>query len=60
VLAVVGVGLWLVRNRIFDEISGPLMLVSTLAMALGAGFALSAVVAYMLSLRLGLLEPPKP
>jgi hypothetical protein len=60
VLAVVGVGLWFVRNRIFDEISGPLMLVSTLAMALGAGFALSAVVAYMLSLRLGLLEPPKP
>jgi hypothetical protein len=60
VLAVVGLGLWFVRYRIFDEISGPLMLVSTLAMALGVGFALSAVVAYMLSLRLGLLEPPKP
>jgi len=60
VLAVVGMGLWLVRYRIFDEISGPLMLVSTLAMALGVGFALSAVVAYMLSLRLGLLEPRKP
>ena len=60
VLAVVGMGLWLVRNRIFEEIAAPLMLVSTLAIALGAGFALSAVVAYMLSLRLGLLEPPKP
>jgi len=60
VLAVVGVGLWFIRNRIFDEIAGPLLLVSTLAMALGAGFALSAAVAYMLSLRLGLLEPPKP
>ncbi len=60
VLAVVGLGLWFVRHRIFDEISGPLMLVSTLAMALGVGFALSAVVAYMLSLRLGLLEPRKP
>jgi hypothetical protein len=60
VLAVLGLGMWFVRNRIIDEISGPLMLVSVLAMALGAGFALSAGVAYMLSLRLGLLEPPKP
>jgi hypothetical protein len=60
VLAVVGLGLWFVRYRIFAEISGPLMLISTLAMALGVGFALSAVVAYMLSLRLGLLELPKP
>ena len=60
VLGVLGVGLWFIRNRIFEEISGPLLLVSTLAMALGAGFALSAVVAYVLSLRLGLLESPKP
>jgi len=60
VLAVVGTGLWLIRNRIFSEISAPLMLISTLAIALGVGFALSAVVAYMLSLRLGLLEAPKP
>jgi len=60
VLGVLGVGLWFIRNRIFEEISGPLLLVSTLAMALGAGFALSAAVAYLLSLRLGLLESPKP
>ena len=60
VLAVVGLGLWFVRHLIFDEISGPLMLVSALAMALGVGFALSAAAAYLLSLRLGLLEPPKP
>jgi hypothetical protein len=60
VLGVLGVGLWFIRNRIFEEISGPLLLVSTLAMALGAGFALSAAVAYILSLRLGLLESPKP
>ena len=40
-------------------ISGPLNLVAVLAVALGLGFALSAVVAYMLSHRLGLLEPPK-
>jgi hypothetical protein len=60
VLAVVGVGLWFVKNSLIDELIGPLNVFAVLILALGAGFALSAVVAYMLSLRLGLLEPPKP
>jgi hypothetical protein len=60
VLAVLGVGLWLVKNNVISELIGPLNLVATLAISLGVGFALSAAVAYMLSHRLGLLEPPKP
>ena len=34
--------------------------VAVLAISLGLGFALSALVAYLLSYRLGLLEPLKP
>jgi hypothetical protein len=60
VLSVVGVGLWLATNSLIEELSGPLIVVSVLTIALGAGFALSAGVAYILSVRFGLLEPPKP
>jgi hypothetical protein len=60
VLAVLGVGLWFVKNSVIAEITGPLRLVAVLAISLGVGFALSAAVAYVLSQRLGLLEPPKP
>jgi hypothetical protein len=60
VLAVVGVGVWFVRSNVMPELYGPLNLVAVLAMSLGVGFALSAGFAYLLSQRLGLLEPPKP
>jgi hypothetical protein len=60
VLAVVGVGVWLVRNNLIEELAGPMSAVAVLAIALGLGFALSALVAYLLSHRLGLLEPHKP
>jgi hypothetical protein len=60
VLAVVGAGVWLARNSVVSELSGPLNFVAMLAISLGVGFALSAGVAYLLSHRLGLLEPPKP
>jgi hypothetical protein len=59
VLAVVGVGVWFVSN-VIPELYGALNFVAVLAISLGVGFALSAAVAYMLSQRLGLLEPPKP
>jgi hypothetical protein len=60
VLAVVGVGVWLVRNSLIEELAGPMSAVAVLAISLGLGFALSALVAYLLSYRLGLLEPLKP
>ena len=60
VLALLGVGLWFVKNSVIAEITGPLRLVAVLAISLGVGFALSAAVAYVLSQHLGLLERPKP
>ena len=60
VLAVVGTGLWFAKSNAIDELSGPLNIVAILIVALGVGFAISAAVAYAMSLRLGLLEPPKP
>ena len=59
VLAVLGLGLWFVKYTVVTELSAALGVVSVLAMALGTGFAASAAVAYVLSLRLGLLELPK-
>jgi hypothetical protein len=60
VLAVLGLGLWSVKNTVLSELIAPLRFVAVLAISLGLGFALSAAVAYVLSHRLGLLEPPKP
>jgi hypothetical protein len=60
VLAILGVGLFLVRSNVIPEVYGALNLLAVLAISLGIGFSLSAAVAYMLSHRLGLLEPPKP
>jgi hypothetical protein len=59
VLAVVGVGLFFVRNRVVDVLSGPVQVVAVLAISLGVGFTLSAVVAYTVSNHLGVLEVPK-
>ena len=41
-----------------EEVGDLLYIVSILAIALGVGFVLSALVSYVLSQRLGLLEPP--
>jgi hypothetical protein len=59
VLAVVGVGLFFVRNRVMDILSGPLQVVAVLAISLGVGFILSSAVAYTVSSHLGILEGPK-
>jgi hypothetical protein len=59
VLALAGTGLWIAKNSVVEELTAPLNVFALLAIALGVGFALSAGVAYLLSLRLGLLEPPK-
>ena len=60
VLAVVGMGLWFAKSNAVEELTGPMNIVAILIVALGVGFAISAAVAYAMSLRLGLLEPPKP
>jgi hypothetical protein len=60
ILAVVGIGLLFAKRNAIEELSGPLNIVAILIVALGVGFSMSAAVAYAMSQRLGLLEPPKP
>src|SRR5436309_12718623 len=46
VLAVVGAGVWVVRNNGIAELAAPLKLDGALAISLAVGLALSAAVAY--------------
>jgi hypothetical protein len=56
VLALAGIGLNYVSGRVMQELAGALSVIGVLAISLGIGFASSAVVAYVLSRRLGLLD----
>jgi len=55
VLAAGGVGLWLAKSNVIEEIAQPLHVVSMLAIALGIGFVLSALASWALSRQLGLV-----
>jgi len=55
ILATGGVGLWFAKNGVIDEVAQPLHVISILAIALGAGFVLSALASYALSRQLGLV-----
>ena len=57
VIAFAGIGLFVARNVMMEEVAQVLYVLSILAMSLGVGFVVSALVAYFLSQRLGLLEP---
>jgi hypothetical protein len=57
VLALAGIGLWIGAGRAFEEVAEALRIVAILAIAVGAGFVLSAAVSLVLSRRLGLLDP---
>ena len=54
VLAVVGFGLLFVSTRVVEDVAPGVMAAGVLALSLGIGFALSAVIAFILSRRLGL------
>jgi hypothetical protein len=56
VVALGGIGLWLAQQRLIEEIAQPLHVIAMLAIAVGVGFVVSAVVAYVLSRQLGLLD----
>ncbi len=56
VLALGGIGLLIAKNSIIDEAAQALYVVAVIAIALGIGFALSAVAAYLLSKQLGILQ----
>jgi hypothetical protein len=57
VLVAAGIGLMVASQTIVDrDAADPLHIFGVLAIALGAGFAVSAAVSYLLSQKLGLLE----
>jgi hypothetical protein len=57
VLAAGAVGLLFVSNRVIDEVAQVFFAIGVLALAVGAGFVVSAAASFLLSRRLGLLEP---
>ena len=57
VLAAGGLGLWFAKASVIEEAAQALNVVAVLAVALGIGFVVSALVAYALSRQLGLLDP---
>jgi hypothetical protein len=60
VLAAAGVGLWFAQSSVIEEAAQVLHVVSLLAIALGVGFVLSALLSYALSRQLGLVQPQTP
>jgi len=58
VLIAGGIGLQVLSSSATDGSSQPLHALGTLAIALGLGFLVSAIISFVISLRLGLIEPP--
>jgi hypothetical protein len=58
VLAAVGVGLFFVSNNIEKDVAAPMLAMAILALSVGAGFVLSAIVSFTISRRLGLWHSP--
>ncbi len=58
VLAVLGIGLMQVSGRFVDEPEQFLTVTGVITLSLGGGFIVSAIAAYALSRKLGLLDPP--
>ena len=60
VLAALGTGFWFVQLRnVSPEAAEGFFIIGVLAFSLGVGFTASAVLAYVLSTRLGLVPRPK-
>ena len=59
VLIAVGIGLEVVSRQNAGPVQQPLHALGVLAAALGIGFVASAIISFMISRRLGLLERPK-
>jgi hypothetical protein len=60
VLVALGIGFWIAQRNVLPEVSEGFFVVGVIAISLGIGFALSAVAAYVLSRRLGLMAAPHP
>ena len=60
VVAAVGGGFWMARGAVDDvDVSRVMTVMGTLAVAVGVGFIISAMVSWLLSMRLGLLSGVK-
>jgi hypothetical protein len=59
VLAALGGGFWFVQQNVSPEAAEGFFIIGVLAMSLGVGFTASAVLAYVVSTRLGLVPKPK-
>ena len=60
VLMAGGIGLQVVSGRVADAASQPLHALGVLGIALGLGFVISAIISFVISQRLGLIEPSSP
>jgi hypothetical protein len=60
VLMAAGIGLQVVSARVADDAAQPLHALGVLGIALGLGFLVSAIISFVISQRLGLIEPPAP
>jgi hypothetical protein len=58
VIAAGALGLLFVSGRVIEEVAQPLFAIGVLALALGAGFVVSAAASFLLSRRLGLFDLP--
>ena len=58
VLAAVGIGLFFISVNIEKEMAPPMFAMGALALAVGAGFVLSAIVSFAISRKLGLWQSP--
>jgi hypothetical protein len=58
ILILVGAGLWYARSQVIEEAAQVLSVLGVLGMFLGAGFVISALVAFGISRALGLFETP--
>ena len=60
VLVALGLGLYLAQGKVPAEVGPGLSVLGTIVTALGLGFAASAVLAYAVTARFGLVPPAKP
>ncbi len=60
VLMAGGIGLQVVSGRVAGDASQPLHALGVLGIALGLGFVISAIISFVISQRLGLIEPASP
>jgi hypothetical protein len=58
VLMAGGIGLQVVSSRVADDASQPLHVLGVLGIALGLGFVISAIISFVISQRLGLIDRP--